>query len=104
MRQRSDLSPVVERPFIRGDANVDGRVDISDGIHTLRYLFLGGPISRCQDAAAARDSRTIDIGDAIVTFNFLFLSGPPLAPPGPFRCGDDPTPDTLSCVEYPHCP
>jgi len=87
----------------RGDANADGRFDISDGIHTLHSLFLGGPRGPCRAAADANDSGTVDISDAIGTFQNLFLGGPRPPAPGPNACGKDPTPDSLSCVEFPPC-
>jgi len=36
--------------FIRGDANRDGRRDISDALFTLGYLFLNGPAPLCAAA------------------------------------------------------
>ena len=40
--------------FVRGDANVDGTVDISDPVFTLVFLFSGAvPGIPCQDAADA---------------------------------------------------
>ena len=42
--------------FVRGDSNLDETVDISDGVATLGYLFLGGPALNCIDAAAMRSS------------------------------------------------
>jgi hypothetical protein len=90
--------------FLRGDANTDGGVDISDGIHTLQNLFIGGRRGSCRDAADFNDSGAVDISDAIGTFQNLFLGGPPPAPPGRFECGEDPTPDDLGCNDFPACP
>jgi hypothetical protein len=33
--------------------------------------------------------------DPILILNFLFRGVDPSAPPGPFECGPDPTPDAL---------
>ncbi len=68
--------------FQRGDSNFDGEINLTDGIFTLEWLFLGGRGAACPDAADADSSRGVDIGDAIYTFNFLFLGGP--EPPAPF--------------------
>jgi len=43
-------------PFIRGDANADGRSDLSDAVALLGYLFLGGANVPCDQAADADDS------------------------------------------------
>jgi hypothetical protein len=39
--------------FARGDTNADGRVDVSDSVFVLNYLFIGGREPPCLDAAAA---------------------------------------------------
>jgi hypothetical protein len=91
-------------PFLRGDTDASGKVDISDGVATLNFLFLGGRAPLCADAADADDSGDLTVSDAVVTFNFLFLGGPPPAEPGPFACGGDPPPfDGLGCEAFPVC-
>lgn len=39
--------------FLRGDANASGKVDLSDAVFTLNWLFLGGLAPSCPDAAAS---------------------------------------------------
>lgn len=91
-----------EAPFKRGDANVDGRIDISDTLRGLGILFLGDPEPDCDDALDANDDGGFDISDPISILQFLFGGGP--APPSPFpECGLDPTPDPLGCTAYPFC-
>lgn len=90
-------------PFRRGDTNADGKVDLSDAVYSLGYLFLGGPDPICLDAGDSDDSGSIDISDAVGILNFLFLSGPEPAPPFE-RCGVDATADGLSCAAFPQCP
>jgi hypothetical protein len=86
-------------PFLRGDSNFDGRVDIADPIFTLGYLFLGGLSPLCADAADADDSGRIEITDAVGTLEFLFRGGRPLpSPSGP--AGEDPTADGLDCAGF----
>ncbi|MEE3181211.1 MAG: sulfatase-like hydrolase/transferase, partial [Planctomycetota bacterium] len=88
--------------FLRGDANVDASVDLSDGILILQYLFQGGLQLDCLDAGDADDSGDLDLSDAIYEFSYLFIGGAP--PPVPFAaCGEDPTADGLSCVSYELC-
>ncbi|MEM7263367.1 MAG: carboxypeptidase-like regulatory domain-containing protein, partial [Planctomycetota bacterium] len=48
-------------PFLRGDSNGDGLVDLSDGIFILSLLFLGGPSSTCEDSLDANDSGIVNI-------------------------------------------
>ncbi len=82
--------------FLRGDSNGDLLVDISDVMHTLRFLFLGGKRPHCYDAADANDDGELDISDAIDTLSNLFLTGDAFPPPNS-SIGLDPTPDYLGC-------
>ncbi|MEM7233829.1 MAG: DUF1800 family protein, partial [Planctomycetota bacterium] len=88
-------------PFIRGDANVDQKIDLSDAVGTFGYLFLGGELE-CLDAADSDDSGLLDISDGIFVLTHVFLGGPP--PPPPSDCGVDPTPDGLLCEYFDACP
>jgi hypothetical protein len=67
--------------FFRGDAQADCRIDITDAVFILTWLFLGGKVPTCQDAADANDTGAIDLTDAIYILGYLFLGGPP--PPAP---------------------
>ncbi len=84
--------------FIRADANADGKVDLSDAVFVLGYLFLGGAkFPACEDAADADDSGKVEITDAIYLLGHLFLGTAP--PPSPFpEAGKDPTLDSLACT------
>jgi hypothetical protein len=78
-------------------------VDLSDGVSTLNYLFLGHSEPLCLDAADIDDSGYIDLTDGVFTFSFLFLGGSPPAPPGLLLCGFDPSDDPLGCNSYEPC-
>ena len=91
------------RDHRRGDANGDGRVDISDSVAVLSYLFLGATTPGCLDAADVDDSGDLDITDGASINIFLFLGGTAPPEPGPFACGGDPTPDALGCRRYTEC-
>ena len=84
--------------FRRGDANVDGKLDIADAIATLGYLFLGGAELPCLDAADTDDSGGLDISDAVRSLNYLFLGAEAPPAPGSEVCGEDPTEDELECA------
>ncbi len=77
----------------RGDANVDGTLDLTDPVSVLNYQFLAGPIPACLDAADADDSGSLDLTDAVYSLNYQFLAGPRPPAPGPDTCGPDPTDD-----------
>jgi hypothetical protein len=73
-------------PFSRGDSNGDSAVDISDGIFTLGYLFLGSGDPGCQAAADANGDGSVNISDPTYTLVFLFGGG--AAHPEPSACAN----------------
>ncbi|MBI4582720.1 MAG: FG-GAP repeat protein [Planctomycetes bacterium] len=88
---------VVEAPFIRGDSNNSGDVDLTDAVTILLYLFLGTVELKCKDAADVDDNGSLEITDAIRLRLYLFV-GSELPPAIPYPdAGGDPTTDTLSC-------
>ena len=88
-----------EKSFVRGDVNFDEKLDLSDAIFILSYLFLGGPPPRCEDAADTNDKGTLDITDAVYLLNHLFLGN--AAPPAPYPVeGMDPTEDKQNCLGF----
>lgn len=88
--------PGLAELFIRGDANDDLAVNLSDAIYLVAHLFQAGPPSVCEDSADANDDGKMNLSDAIYSIDYLFRSG--LEPPPPFReRGSDPTGDPLSC-------
>ena len=83
--------------FIRGDANQDGKVDVSDAVFTLGYLFLGTEDPFCMDAMDSNDDGKVDLSDAVTILGFKFLGNPTaILPPYP-DAGTDPTGDSLDC-------
>ena len=90
--------------FIRGDANIDGSLSITDAIVAIRSLFSeSGEVLvyiDCQDAGDSNDDGQLDLSDPIYLLRYLFLAGPPLPAPFP-RCGPDPTDDSLTCEGTP---
>jgi hypothetical protein len=89
--------------FRRTDSNTDGRVDLSDGVFVLNFLFLGGADPKCPDAADANDSGGIDLSDASFIFNFLFLGGREPPAPGHETCGAEDSEDGLGDCVYDRC-
>ncbi|MEM7262271.1 MAG: FG-GAP-like repeat-containing protein [Planctomycetota bacterium] len=89
-------SATVSGPFIRGDVNLDGTVDVSDIVGSLATLFQGSAAD-CVDAVDANDDGAIDVSDPVYTLQHLFSpTGTP--PPAPYpACGFDSTCDALRC-------
>ncbi len=90
--------------FVRGDSNSDQRVDLSDAVATLRYLFNGDAEPGCLDGADADDSGAISITDPILLLRLLFLGERSAAAASISECGDDSThEDGLDCVSDTGC-
>ena len=85
------------QPFLRGDANGDGSVNMGDAITILNVLG-GSLVPGNWDACDVDDDGFVTQGDVQFLFNALFVPNSP-APPAPFVVpGFDPTEDnnTLS--------
>ena len=104
---------VVKGPtFVRGDANSDGSINLTDGVVPLLYLFSGGAAPACLDSADTNDTGGIEITDAIIVFGWLFTGGAAPAAPSPLspgysreECGVDDTDDGIGCDRpSPVCP
>ena len=91
--------PSVPR-FRRGDADADGKVQLTDAVVILGHLFQGASTLDCLDAADVNDDGDINLTDPVGLLNYLFGGdGRPPDPPGPTQCGEDPTEDALAkCV------
>ena len=97
---RGPVAQSADIPFVRGDANVDGSVNLSDGIWLLQHLFQSGPGGDCFAARDFNADGTVDLADALSIIQFQLLDG--AAPRHPYpHCGDSAIGD---CQSYPVCP
>ena len=93
-------------PFLRGDCNESGAVDLSDAVSLLDFLFLGGAEPPCLAACDVNvDGQVTGVTDAVALLGGLFLGGPPPGAPYP-DCGtsDAAGDETLGCAtRNAHC-
>ena len=61
----------------RCDSNADGVIDLSDAVHTLNYLFLGGEEPACLPAVDCNIDEVLDISDPMYSLNVQFVGFPP---------------------------
>jgi hypothetical protein len=93
--------PGVAAAFTRGDIDQNGRLQITDAVFLLTYLFLNGSAPACLDAADVDDDARVTVGDAVYVLGYLFINGPP--PHDPFAaCGED-TGESLGCARFAPC-
>ncbi len=95
------------KPFLRAHVNADSRVDLSDAVFLLQWLFRGGEEPDCFQAADTNDDNRADLSDAVFLLNHLFAGGP--QPAAPFSgtntgCGPDPTPGGALDCQVSSCP
>jgi hypothetical protein len=65
-----------EGEYMRGDANGDGVIDISDVVYLINYLFIHGPAPVPLAAGDATCNGVVDVSDVVYLLNYLFVSGP----------------------------
>ena len=71
------------RSFLPCDSNGDGVVDISDSVHSLRFLFASGDSGECELAADCNADGELNVSDAVYRLAHLFTDGPPPRAPYP---------------------
>ena len=93
--------PSLTKSFQRGDANADGRINLTDAVNILGCKFLGLACPECEDAADVNNDGRLDIADAVYELNCLFIRLCPEITRG--GCVPDDAPDRLGCEEYQPC-
>jgi PKD repeat protein len=84
--QAPEEGPVIRTikyPFIYGDANGDGVINVTDVVYLINYLFLvpPGPAPIPPEAGDVNCDGVINVTDVVYLINYLFLV-PPGPPPG----------------------
>jgi hypothetical protein len=69
------LSGSAEPPFICGDADGSGDIDIDDVVYLINYIFAGGPEPSPYEAGDADCSSGVDIDDVVYTVQYIFSGG-----------------------------
>ncbi len=73
--------------FVRGNCNADTRVDISDAVAILLFLFLGGEPPSCVDGCDVNGDTAVQVSDAVALLGYLFSPGGFAIPsPSPGEC------------------
>ena len=65
-------------PYVRGDANQDGIVDIGDIVYLINYVFYAGPPPQPQtEAGDVNCDSLVDVVDINYLVSYVFYGGPP---------------------------
>jgi len=70
------LSFQVNSPYVCGDANGDGEVNVGDGVFLINYIFKEGPAPDPIEAGDANCDGEPNVGDAVYIINYVFNEGP----------------------------
>ncbi len=63
-------------PFVPGDANGDGTVNITDVTYIIQYIFAGGQAPDPLASGDADGSGEVNINDAVYLIAYIFAAGP----------------------------
>ncbi len=67
-----------EEPYMLGDANGTGVIDIDDVVYLLEYMFMDGPAPVPDTVVGDVNlSGYIDIDDVVYLLEYMFMGGPP---------------------------
>jgi hypothetical protein len=92
-------SIVLAVDFIRGDANGDGVVTISDSQAILERTYRQLQPRDCQAAFDTTFDGRINLTDGVFLLNYFYLGGPEIPSPFP-EMGPAPDGSALGCAEY----
>jgi hypothetical protein len=67
----------VQTGLWRGDTNKDGRIDLSDLVYLINFLYRGGPAPDPLTIGDCNCDQTIELGDLVILIDYLFKEGQP---------------------------
>jgi len=73
---------VAPEPYVRGDTDGSGEIDIDDVVFLIAYIFQSGPEPDPIESGDADCGGYIDIDDAVYLIAYIFLGGPAPCPSG----------------------
>ena len=63
--------------YLCGDASGDGRVNVSDAVYVIKFVFSGGNPPEPYQAGDANCDSKVNVSDAVWIINFVFNGGSP---------------------------
>jgi PKD repeat protein len=68
-------------PYFVGDANGDDRVNVSDAVFIVNYVFIGGDAPSPIESGDANCDESVNVSDAVAIINYVFIGGYPPGDP-----------------------
>ena len=76
-----EFRPNFEISYQVGDANADGRINVSDAVFIINYVFSGGSAPMPLESGNANCDYNVNISDAVYLINYVFSGGHPPGDP-----------------------
>jgi hypothetical protein len=67
---------VTERPYVCGDTDSNGLVNVSDVVYLINYIFGGGPAPLPLESGDVDCNGVVNIPDAVYLIAYIFGGGP----------------------------
>jgi hypothetical protein len=61
--------------YLCGDANGDLMVNVSDAVHIINYVFVGGAAPDPMESGDANCDQAVNVSDAVWIINYVFIGG-----------------------------
>ncbi|MCK4403722.1 MAG: S8 family serine peptidase [candidate division Zixibacteria bacterium] len=74
--ESDSLFAITESPFVRGDANGDGVIELGDVVYLINYLYREGPAPDPLWTGDCNCDEIVELGDVVYLINYLFRGGP----------------------------
>jgi hypothetical protein len=68
---------VHQHPYLTGDANYDGEINVGDVVHLINYIFLNGAPPDPYELGDVDCDSVVRLVDVIYLVNYIFREGPP---------------------------
>ncbi len=74
--ERGYVMNIIDPPFVIGDVNTSGAIDIDDIVFLITYVFQGGPAPDPEHLGDVNCTGAIDIDDIVYLIAYVFQGGP----------------------------
>jgi hypothetical protein len=65
----------IDPAYIVGDANADGNINVSDAVHIINYVFVGGQEPQPFESGDSNCDGSVNVSDAVMIINYVFVEG-----------------------------
>ena len=74
-KDEQPLELIVAATFICGDANSDSKINVSDAVYVINYVFSGGDAPAPLESGDTNCDTKVNVSDAVFIINYVFSGG-----------------------------